>query len=1241
MTVEQPRMTEEALGRLSAGEFERLVNDYLREEHPNLISTGATTKDAFRGFPVDALGYEPEQPSTWVLVASTTTQEKDLVEKWVGQGKEGNDIKKAAELLEMLREDTPGARGKLYLAVNYRPKNPEIWSRAIKEGKRYGLDIELLESSRIGSYLETEGHGQYLREKYLGIRGQLLGLELLREIAQTSVRQLRGTVAVRQPDPSHEVGRQVTGSLMTALRETSSRLIALNGGSGLGKTTVLAQVGDALNAGEACALWIPAHLIEPGISLDALLLHALQQTRPDLHPSSGRDVLRIVSELQGGLVLLIDDVNRQPGPWQVVNAISALVDPSTIGLLDDQTDVSPLIRCVVPLWPGNAPRYGGDRLMQLPGWTVIDIDVYSVGEQAELARAIDPSSPTLLSELDHVGGDPFLSALLVRAGGSVSKHDPRGILNAAFRMWLNDVATETATRATTATPGQVLSALDSLVDYMLATEVSDPVWADVWSSLERRDAELLYAVAKGHSLASIEELDGTEVWRWRHVRLRDVVVGKHLASKLVTALSSGQIPDDVRRWLLVPGLAEACALALVFLPEGVLDAHATEIITMLSPLSRAEVLRLNALPPESQGHGLIIASLQEILEHSGEDRQQDYVANEVWHVLSKLNETRNPGVLDALDRAPSGPWELAARIKNGDVRAGVLRINKSLVRDEFPPSSGNDLFDPAFSALAQQGSDVEMTVRALLEQSTDRDELRAAILLSGYLGLSGLAEPIWSALTNVDGEERRCLLLAVVWALSRCVDENSAELLATALREWATTIRNPHFVTEEVEELWRSLNRWEFTSHAKSTWAKVSVDPSVADAHLTFILRRLDEPDAVEAMVRWAAQHPGCTWAGYSQPLDALAPYDVEHDKFPESRPSRDRLWTVVEKDDDEQVRRFAFEFWVRKASAEDLPCLRSVLKADALYDAALRNRLRLRDRSAATELIERLGTSPGEWMAYAPAVYQEPGVEGALIEAYAKLGEHCTFENARLIQHLPAPAVRQIVNRYWDLLISRPPTWLPLWRSDEPTAQALVREAIQHTDLEAGEAEDITSWEDLAPGRVRLFFSGADRYPYPVTFSMLEAVRPVLERFPTNQIDKLAELAILSGFEAWARRHLQERVSDHFRKRVWPTHEEILSILNDAAAVAPKDSVAPRYVHGFANLLSATGARLGVIDILRHWLHEASDPNRLVVVAMVLDAIGTGADLDWWTQEQPEDVLFRDVWSAVHFTLLRRQWHS
>ena len=97
MTVEQPRLTEEALGRLSAGEYERLVNDYLREEHPNLISTGATAKDAFRGFPVDALGYEPGQPPTWVLAASTTTQEKDLVEKWIGQGKEGNDIKKAAE----------------------------------------------------------------------------------------------------------------------------------------------------------------------------------------------------------------------------------------------------------------------------------------------------------------------------------------------------------------------------------------------------------------------------------------------------------------------------------------------------------------------------------------------------------------------------------------------------------------------------------------------------------------------------------------------------------------------------------------------------------------------------------------------------------------------------------------------------------------------------------------------------------------------------------------------------------------------------------------------------------------------------------------------------------------------------------------------------------------------------------------------------------------------------------------
>lgn len=1237
--MEQPRLTEEALGLLSAGEFERLVNDYLREEHPNLISTGATVKDAFRGFPVDALGYEPGQPPTWVLAASTTTQEKDLVEKWVGQGKEGNDIKKAAELLEKRREDTPGARGHLYLAVNYRPKNPEIWSRAIKEGEKYGLDIELLESSCIGSYLDTEGRGHYLREKYLGIRGQLLSLELLRQIAQKSVQQLRRTVAVRQRDPSHEVRRPVTGSIVTALRETGGRLLALSGGSGLGKTTVLAQAGDALNAGEACALWIPAHLIEPGLSLDALLLRALQHTRPDLHQSSGREALRIASELQGGLVLLIDDVNRQSAPWLVVNALSALVDPSTIGLLDDQTDALPLIRCVVPLWPGNTSRYAGDPRMQLPGWTVTDIDVYSPKEQAELAQAIDPSSPTLLSQFRLVGGDPFLSALLANAAGIMSEHDSRAVLSAAFRKWLNEVAVEAATAA--ATPGQVHSALDSLVDYMLRAEVSDPAWADVWSTLEQRDAELLHAVARGHALAAIEEHDGTEVWRWRHVRLRDVVVGKRLASHLVTALSSGQIPEDIRRWLQTPGLAEAWALALVFVPDAVLDAHTAEIVTMLSPLSRAEALRLNAFPPESQGRDLITMSLRETLERSDGGSQQAYVADEVWYVVSKLNETHNSGVLDALDGCPEGPRELAARIKNGDVRAGLLWLREWQARDGFPPSCGNDLFDSAFSALAQEGSGVEITVRAFLEQSTGGDESRAAILLSGYLGLPGLAGPILSALANVDGEERRSLLLAVVWALSRCVDENSAELLETALREWAATIRNPHFVTEEVEEVWRSLNHWEFTSSAKRVWAKVSVRPSVADAHLTFILRRLDEPDAVEAMVRWAVQHRSCTWAGYSQPLDALAPYDVEHYHFPESRPSRDRLWTMVEKDDDEQVRKFAFEFWVRKASAEDLPRLRSLLPEDVLYDAALRNRLRLRDRFAAPELIGRMRTSPGEWMAYAPAVYQAPGVEGALIEGFASLAEHCTSENANLLQHLPAHAVRQIVTRYRDLLISRPPTWLPLWRSDEPTAQALVREAIRQTDMEAGPVDSVASWRDLAPGEIQTFFSGAHTYPYAVTSSMLEAVRPVLERFPTNQLCRLAELAILSGFEGWARRHLQERVSDQFRKRVWPTQEEILSILNEAAEVVPESPIAPHNVLGFANLLSTTGTRLGVIDIIRRWLHEAKDPNRLVVAAVVVDAMGTGADLDWWTRERPEDVRLRDVWSAVQFTLLRRQWHS
>jgi len=1242
MTVEQPRLTEEALGRLSSGEFERLVNEYLREQHPNLISTGATAKDAFRGFPVDALGYRTGEPPTWILVASTTTQDTKLSEKWVGQGKKDNDIRKAAQLLDKLCGGTPGARGHLYLALNYRPKDATIWSRAIKEGQNHGIDVELLEVSRIASYLDTTPHGHNLRERYLGIRGELLSPGLLRELAQMSVTRLRGTVAVRQRDASHEVWRQVTDTVMTTLGKTGSRLIALDGGSGMGKTTLLAQVGDALNAREAVALWIPAHLIEPGMSLGALLLRALQHVRPYLHSSSGQEALRIVSEMQGGLVLLVDDVNRQPTPRRIVNDVAALADPSTLEHPREQSSLSPLVRCIVPLWPGNAPRYSHERRTEFPGWTLIDVDVFSPDEQAELAHAIDPSSLTLRSQLELVGGDPFLCALLIRADGIASDHDARQVLGSAFRMLLEEVTDEVATYASGATPGQILTALDNLVDHMLRTEISDPTWADVWSDLERRDAELLDAVAKRHSLASVDQRAGVEVWRWNHVRLRDVVVGRRLASHLVTALTCGDLPDDVQQWLQIPGLAEAWALALIFLPDEILDAHAAGIVAMLSPLSRAEVLRLNVFPSGSEGHGLIISSLRETLEPCDVGAQQEYVADERWYVLSKLNETRNPAVLDALDEAPDGPWELAARIRNGDVHAGVQWIKGRLGRGSFPPASGNALFDPAFTALAHTGPDVIMTVRTLLEHAAAEDDLRVVILLSGYLGLSGLAEPVWEALTRADDQERRSLLLPVVWALSRCVDQNSAERLASVLREWADAVRHPHVVPEEVQELWLSLNHWDFTPQAKTKWAEVSVDPAVTEASLTFILRRLDEPDAVEAMVRWAAEHPSWTWAWYTEPTDVLAPYDVQHDPFPESGPSRNRLWALVEKGDDEPVRKFAFEFWVRKASAEDLPRLRSVLPADPLYDAALRNRLRLHDASAVPQLIERMRASPAEWMAYAPAVCQEQGVEDALIDAFASLASNFTSKNAYPLQHLPAQSVKRIVDRYRDLLLRRPHTWLPLWRSDEPTAQELVREAIQSTDLEVSvEFETITSWEDFAPHEVRHFFSGSSRYPYPVTFSMLEAIRPVLDKFPADQIDNLAELAILSGFERWARQHLQERVPDHFRKRVWPTQEEVLSILNDAASAVPEGPVAPHNVDGFADLLSATRTRLDVVGTLQEWLYETNDPNRVVVAAIVLDAIGTGADVEWWTREEPEDTQLRAVWLAVRFTLLRRQWHS
>jgi hypothetical protein len=370
-----------------------------------------------------------------------------------------------------------------------------------------------------------------------------------------------------------------------------------------------------------------------------------------------------------------------------------------------------------------------------------------------------------------------------------------------------------------------------------------------------------------------------------------------------------------------------------------------------------------------------------------------------------------------------------------------------------------------------------------------------------------------------------------------------------------------------------------------------------------------------------------------------LGSHDSLSQPYPRSRASRERLWHLASGVEVLEIRRYAFTFWEHHVATDDLLYLRSVDPSDELWDAALRCRLKLRDASAAPFLVDSLRADPAGWAGYVPAVYREPGTVDALIDVLDDALSDWFRRNDTIFLHLPGEEVARVVRARREVLLSHRNTWNALWRSDDASAQALVREAIQRANNDWTDPHA----ENEAKSDLRhFFFAGSGGiFPYPVTYSMLEAIRPVLGAISPKERRHLAQLAVGSGFDTWVWQHLRSDVPEWLRQRVWPFAAEVLAALDEAASAVSLGSRSPYNVPEFVQVLSMSQTHVDVKGLVRDWLGSTPATDRLVVAGIMLDRFGTSRDLAWWEDVIHDEPFQAQIWSAVRFTLSRRKWHA
>lgn len=1233
--------TSYALQTIGASEFETVVTYFLRRRDSQLaglITTGVNEEGKPIPCPVDGILYIPGDQPRCVAVASTTMSRQKLRGKWLGTKDDKGDIKKAEEEFQEWRESEPGIECTLCLATN-RPLESDVslYRDAVQTGHANGVAVEIVEASQLVDFLDHEPEGQYLREELLGIEANRLSESLLRKIAYLSLSYHRCRFAIGRSYQEKEIIRDVHSQLVTTLEESTTPFVGLRGVSGTGKSTLLRQVGKEINAKEGIALWVPAEDIESGISIDCLLLRVLQRFRSSLSPRAGEDAVRLASSLPGGLVLLVDDVNRLPVPEQALSAIHAwdapISDEETSSLYSGRS----WLRFVVPLWP-RQPAISSSLTSQKDSkWKYVELQPYSPSERATLAAVLSESHPEGARwVVDALNGDPFLCGLasadlVVPVGISYSN-----LVRKIFDEALNAATREAAqSRRIEATPSEFAAAVSGLIELMVQDEEPEPKWSQVRAVLGDHRTNLLHILSDTNQLGWIELRDDQEIWRWKHERLRDAFVGRWLANNVLPQIIAGDTSNQVRAWLSDPGLVEDWALALIFLPSMDAQTMALTLLAEHQPLILAEVLRINLFPVEEKLRQIIAKGLVQTLANFDE-RTREFVGSPQRWIIEKLSQTDDPLVLKITQGLhPSwGIW--AARLRNGSVWAGLEWISQILARRDFLPGVRFSLLELSIQALASLYDRQRDYVESELTQAIGQIELSAAALtLAGYLAWPELAHPIWGTWNLLSDADKLETLVPIVWALSRCGDETTQSGLEEALllvRETSDEKKiegRAHHASDRywqfMEPLWQTLRRWPITFSSAETWAKVAIEYPDLSQTMCYILRGIDHPATMEAYVRWSAEKGGTLWDDAAEPFGPLV--QLEHmSRIPLNSVTRDHLWDIFVAEADETVRRIAFNFWKRSVKISDLVRLRDVPSSDPLFERVLQVRVNLRDRTAAELLIGRMQSEPGLWCGYAPLLYDEPGVAKALLDNLDAAFDGQFWRPYAIAQHLPIDDVRDLVREKRDLLLRLPRTWLALWCSEVPEALALVQEAVAQAN----------------PDDLEFFFSWSG-FPFPVSHRMLDTLVPVLGCFPVDEQKRLAELAVRGGFTEWVQDHLLDvALGSHF----WMTEEDVISILAAAAEMVPKglDAVL-RNTEVFSLKFRLEDGRGGlatnITEILQTWLGSAPDDNRLTIAAILLGDFGTSNDISWWQSMEPAGESIYTAWSNALYILKRRRWHS
>jgi|GEM_PF-3039229 len=1171
-----------------ASAFERIAAAVLRAANPavygNMAHPGVQPAGKTVRAPFDNVGWlnPPNGPSRLVCAAHTTEQ-KDLSGKWLHDPstvkvrkpngkptKPAGDLVKGVGEIEKLRTTIPGLEVTYALTSNIEVSF-ELRAAAERMALAANVELDIWSVSRLAHFLDTDPTGQLIRRSHLGTQVELLSRELLLEMGRRSIQDhlpyLLWEDAVHRDD--FVLGR---GDLLVV------------GESGMGKTTACAAALSLRIEGGLPAIVIRSEFLEVEPTLESALDRELRRQHPGLESAAGERALALCTS-DAPLLLLVEDINRSSSPERLLNKIISWTTAASKGPAN--------VRgwCAICLiWPRYLEAIE-DQKNVAKNFEIVRIDRYN---QAEAVRAVLARAKTLSVAMDEgraeaiasrLGRDPLLIGLHDMQSDAVDTDVIQSYVNERFR-----VIASTSRR----TQSETLDAVHALLRRGLQQRNLSPSWREVRSWIQDKDVlDTLRCVALEGSVLRLSSSGRDEAIAFRH----DRVLHSLASGSMIEVLNEAQLPE----FIADPFFAEMVAGAAL---QARLPVQTLFDLTIASPTLAAHALKL-ASEQRSDYADIAAQALEAWL---GRPETVDLkMASRRYAVASVLAEITSHHVLLLAKQFPrddSQWWDplWAAAFRNGDLRSGLAFLSRfelgmtvagkhsllSLVTRTY----GEDLVDAVSRTL----------------QRTDLDSFKhygvktGALRLAGYVGDSRLATAV-RVCWNQDTDNERDLR-SYLFAAARCCGDEAAATLAPILAAWECLPDAPTSqIGQPIDRLASEGVSWEFRHYPPLHAVRHFIDTTKSSERLrwpiTYMLRTVDHPIAVEHLVRYAASH---SFAEVSSGL--LSDWQPRSSRPARqmSSESKGRLLEIaLSESETDDVRKLAFSFWERSAAPTDLQAMTQIPEGSLLFDRALRARARRHDYSATQQVLLKIKDDPERWLGTGLHIWSSPFTE--MLEFVLDRMAAKSDGDISDVGHEVADALMCVEPKRRVAMLSA--RWARL-----RAIPRMVQVALLSVGPEASALVEAAMAETHDPGALLKYFSLtatmlSNGRRLLATPEQLHNLLPFLRHLSDEDIVILSGVCEKNGWVDFTRQHLEPRMRVMPNRGFFLAGDPIdLSALDEALNPEPGVIV---NLHGWLeNSMRQGMGRDALIDALMQWLERNQQERALEIVASIISVEGT-----------------------------------